>query len=57
MTTDLKAVHHILFNSNDYPKPEMIIRMIGRLFGNGPLCCIIFGHTLMTLYPYRSFKC
>ena len=43
MTTDLKAAHHVLFNNYDYPKPKVIKYIIGRLFGSGAFCCIIWG--------------
>ena len=43
MTSDLKAVHHVLFNSYDYPKPDTVKYIIGQIFGNGPFCCINWG--------------
>ena len=43
MTTDLKAVHHVLFNYYDYPKPKIVKNIIGQLFGNGAFCCINWG--------------
>ena len=43
MTTDLKAVHHVLFNSYDYPKPFMVKNILSELFGNGAFCCITWG--------------
>ena len=49
MTTDLKAVHYVLFNNYDYQKPEVGQRVIRILVGNGVFCCITWGDTLMTL--------
>ena len=43
MTSDLKAAHHVLFNSYDYPKVEVIRHVSRGLFGNGALCCINLG--------------
>ncbi|KAF8809591.1 cytochrome P450 [Phlegmacium glaucopus] len=37
LTTDLKAINHILFNSYDYQKPEFISYNLRQLFGNGVL--------------------
>ncbi|KAF8802404.1 cytochrome P450 [Phlegmacium glaucopus] len=37
MTTDLKAINHILFNSYDYQKPDTISYSFRQLFGNGVL--------------------
>ncbi|KAF8816769.1 cytochrome P450 [Phlegmacium glaucopus] len=37
LTTDLKAINYILFNSYDYPKPDAINYAIRQLFGNGIL--------------------
>ena len=53
MTTDLKPTNHVLFNNYDYPKPDMVRRVIRGLFGSGALqvrflfqdlfakCCLI----------------
>ena len=49
MTTDLKAAHYVLFNSHDFPKPELIRKFIEGLFGSGAFCCKNLGDTLMTL--------
>ena len=50
MTTDLKATHYVLFNSYDYPKPEVARNIIRGLFGNGAFYCINRGgDTLTTL--------
>ena len=35
MTTDLKAARHVLFNSYDYPKSEVLRRVARTLFGSG----------------------
>ncbi|KAF8805907.1 cytochrome P450 [Phlegmacium glaucopus] len=35
LTTDLKAINYILFNSYDYPKPEDLTYNSRELFGNG----------------------
>ncbi|KAF8816768.1 cytochrome P450 [Phlegmacium glaucopus] len=35
LTTDLKAINYILFNSYDYPKSEEISYTMRQLFGNG----------------------
>ena len=35
MTTDLKAINYILFNTYDYPKPEVIVSTFQQLFGMG----------------------
>ena len=37
MTTDLKAVSHVLFNSYDYPKPQVSTYILRQLFGDGAL--------------------
>ena len=38
MTTDLKAVHHVLFNSYDYVKPDVIRYILSEIFGSGAFC-------------------
>ena len=43
MTTDLKAVNHVLFNSYDYPKPVLVRQIIRGLFGSGAFCCKLGG--------------
>ncbi|KAF8802406.1 cytochrome P450 [Phlegmacium glaucopus] len=37
MTTDLKAINHILFNNYDYQKPNIISYSVRQLLGNGIL--------------------
>ncbi|KAF8802410.1 cytochrome P450 [Phlegmacium glaucopus] len=37
LTTDLKAINHILFNSYDYPKPDTVSYTFRQIFGNGVL--------------------
>ena len=49
MTTDLKAAHHVLFNSYDYPKVEVIRHVSRQLFGNGAFLLYNLKNTLMTL--------
>ena len=50
MTTDLKAVHHMLFNSYDYPKTKLLRHVSRELFGNGALCSISLGIHLLPFY-------
>ena len=40
MTTDLKAANYVLFNSYDYPKPEVDKYGLRKLFGSGAFCRI-----------------
>ena len=37
MTTDLKAVSHVLFNNYDYQKPQVSTYLLRQLFGDGAL--------------------
>ena len=44
MTTDLKAIHHVLFNSYDYPIMfEVVSHVIREVLGSGAFCCINWG--------------
>ena len=52
MTSDVKAVHHVLFNSYDYPKPEVIRYILSGFFGSGAFCCMNWGDIVMTFYIY-----
>ena len=35
MTTDLKAVSYLMFNSYEYPKPQVSTYIIRQLLGDG----------------------
>ena len=50
MTTDLKATHHILFNSYDYRKSELVRRISRKLFGSGAFRCINWGKSWWRYY-------
>ena len=58
MTTDLKAAHHVLFNTYDYPKPEVVRKIMRGLFGSGAFLLYKLGDTLMRLtILYRNSNC
>ena len=50
MTTDLKVIHHVLFNCYDYPKTMLLRHVFRTLFGNGGLCCINLTMPLQLFY-------
>ena len=55
MSTDLKAANYVLFNSYDYPKPEVMRFGLRKLFGSGVFCCVRnLGNTLMTLLLFYT---
>ena len=60
MSTDLKAANYVLFNSYDYPKPELMRFGLRKLFGSGVFssCCKKFEEYPddLTIILYRTSK-
>ena len=46
MTTDLKAAHYVLFNSYDFPKPNVLRNIFRELFGSGTCLLYKLGDTI-----------
>ena len=46
LTTDVKAINHILFNSYDFPRPDELSYVFRKLFGLGALSGAYFRRQL-----------